>query len=445
MRYNGAKIGAWNSMKEIFLVLLLSAMLQSAVVTQKRWQKGETFCDYIASHNIPPSLLGSISPEDQKFLSEIRSNYQYYELNDKNGTLLQALIPLSSEMQIHLFKTPTGYGFDIIPLIYKKREYAATVTIKSNLYRDTAKALKLPAVANKMSQLLEGVVDTKHFKKGDKVSFLYDQKTRLGIPFVMPYIKVALVDSNHTKQFIYADEDGYGYKSEKASKAYTVSGKKKVVYTRRIKVKGRGSRFIMPLRHARITSSFSYRRWHPILHRYRPHHGTDFGARRGTPLLAVNDGRVSYAGWMRGYGKVVKIRHAGGYESLYAHQSRIRVKRGQRVRKGQVIGYVGSTGRSTGPHLHFGLMKNGRWVNPMKVLKRKSVGDKTVVKKFTKYKKVKITKYRTVTIKDAKKRRRKLLEFVKSGAPSYVWDVSTLIKVDRNQKEKYVKPSRGEE
>jgi hypothetical protein len=124
---------------------------------------------------------------------------------------------------------------------------------------------------------------------------------------------------------------------------------------------------------------------------------------------------------MGGYGKVVKIRHAGGYVSLYAHQSRIRVKRGQRVKKGQIIGYVGSTGRSTGPHLHFGLMKHGRWVDPMKVLKRKSVGEGTVLKKFTKYENVKTTKYKTVEIKDANKKKERLEAYLKSDTPAYIW------------------------
>jgi murein DD-endopeptidase MepM/ murein hydrolase activator NlpD len=424
-------------MKQIILVLWLCTLLQSASISYKEWKKGETFSEYMTSHQIPASLLDSISEEDQKFLSEIRSRYKYYELTDEEGRLLQALIPISSEMQIHLFRKKGEYGFDIIPIVYKEQEYPATIEIKSNLHTDICNTLKLPAVADKMGQLLKGVVDARRFKKGDRVSFLYDQKTRLGQPYVMPHIKIALVESGKKKQFVYADEDGYGYKSDKASQAYTVTGKKRVVYTRRVLQRGRGSRFGMPLRHARITSSFSYRRWHPILHRYRPHHGTDFGARRGTPLLAVNDGRVSYAGWMRGYGKVVKIRHAGGYESLYAHQSRIRVKRGQYVKKGQVIGYVGSTGRSTGPHLHFGLMKNGRWIDPMKVLRRKSVGSKTILKKFTKYEKVKTTKYKTVVIKDAKKNKEKLLAYIRSGRPSYVWDTSRLLKVYVNNREIY--------
>jgi murein DD-endopeptidase MepM/ murein hydrolase activator NlpD len=237
----------------------------------------------------------------------------------------------------------------------------------------------------------------------------------------MPDIKIARVKMGKKEQFIYVDEEGHGYKSSSKSQAYTVNGKKKVTFSRRVPVSSQRARFGMPLRHARITSSFSYRRWHPILHRYRPHHGTDFGARRGTPLLAVNKGRVSFAGWMGGYGKVVKIKHPGGYESLYAHQSRIRVKRGQRVSKGDIIGYVGSTGRSTGPHLHFGLMKNGRWINPMKVLRKKSIKT-SILKKFTKYEDVKTVKYKQVEIKNAKENKVKLLRYIEKDTPTFVWE-----------------------
>jgi len=281
-------------------------------------------------------------------------------------------------------------------------------------------ATQQPIVAQKLSQALKGVINTKKLHKGDEIAFTYEQKTRLGKPYTMPNIKVARVQLGKKEQFIYVDEDGYGYTSADKSQAYTVNGKRKVTYMRRVPVSSKNSRFGMPLRHIRITSGFSYRRWHPILHRYRPHHGTDFGARRGTPLLAVNSGKVIFAGWMGGYGKVVKIKHAGGYVSLYAHQSRIRVKRGQRVKKGQIIGYVGSTGRSTGPHLHFGLMKNGRWVNPMKVLRKRSIKT-SILKKFTKYEKVKTTKYKKVDIKGAKENKERLLAYLKNNIPSYIW------------------------
>ncbi len=407
----------------IVLVLLVSHMLYAAKLSTHKWQKGETFSEYLTSRSIHPDILKSISKEDLKFISEIQGGETFYELREEDGELLQALIPLGEEMQIRVAKEHQSgiYSFDIVPIAYKKQEYGATVEIRNNPHTDVKNSLNHPALADKMGQLLKGAINTKKLQKGDKISFIYEQKTRMGQPCYMPKIKIAMLESRGKKQFIYADEDGYGYTSTKKSQAYTVKGKKKITYTRRVPIKSKASRFGMPLRHVRITSHFSHRRYHPILKRYRPHHGTDFGARRGTPLLAVNSGKVIFAGRMGGYGKVVKIKHNGGYVSLYAHQSRIRVKRGQWVKKGQIIGYVGSTGRSTGPHLHFGMTKNGRWINPMKVLRKKSAGG-TVLKKFTKYKETSTVKYKEVVIKDAKENKEKLLAYLKRQKKPFVWD-----------------------
>ncbi len=408
-------------MKYVIVVILMIHTLLGAKITYKEWEKGKTFSDYLASYGISSNLLESVSADDQKFLSDIQSRYHYYELKNDTGTLLQALIPIDEEMQIHLFKKKNSYAFDIIPIVYKRNVYFSKVMIENNPYTDTLNSIHQSKVAKKISQALKGAINTKKLHPGDEIDFIYEQKTRLGKPYIMPQIKIARVKMGKKEQFVYVDEDGHGYKSSSKSQAYTVNGKRKITFTRRVPVGSTGGRFGMPLRHIRVTSSFSYRRWHPILHRYRPHHGTDFGARRGTPLLAVNSGRVSYAGWMRGYGRVVKIRHAGGYESLYAHQSRMRVHVGQHVKKGQVIGYVGSSGRSTGPHLHFGLMKNGRWIDPMKVLRKKSVKT-SILKKFTKYKDVKTTKYKRVVIKDAKINKVRLMRDIKENKSSFVWD-----------------------
>lgn len=408
-------------MRIFILSLLFITLTFGMKVTYHEWEKGKTFSDYLNDRNISKVLLQSISPEDKKFLLEIRTNYKYYELINENGVLEQALIPISEEMQIHLFKKDDeSYGFDIIPVIYRNQEYFAKVEITSNPYSDTLKATNYSNVAKRLAMALDDVIDTKKLHKGDEVAFIYTQKTRLGELYSMPKIKIVKVDMGKKEQFIYVDEEGHGYKEVKKKVAYTVTGKRKVVYTRRVKAK-KGSRFGMPLRHIRITSHFAYRRWHPILKRYRPHHGTDFGARRGTPILAVNRGKVIFSGWMGGYGKVVKIKHSGGYVSLYAHQSRLRVKRGQYVKKGQIIGYVGNTGRSTGPHLHFGLMKNGRWINPMKVLRKKSIGG-SVLKKVTKYEDVKTTKYKKMEIPGAEENRKKLEAYLLNEIPSYIWD-----------------------
>lgn len=121
-----------------------------------------------------------------------------------------------------------------------------------------------------------------------------------------------------------------------------------------------------PLDVLRVTSSFGMR-FHPTLKRRKLHTGVDYGAPTGTSVWAVADGRVTHAGRAGGYGNMIAISHGFGLESRYAHLSRILVKRGQSVRQRQIIGRVGATGRATGPHLHFELRKNGRYINPRKV------------------------------------------------------------------------------
>lgn len=122
-----------------------------------------------------------------------------------------------------------------------------------------------------------------------------------------------------------------------------------------------------PLPFLRVTSGFTMRRFHPILKKVRPHLGVDFGAPIGTPIMAAANGKVVYSGWMRGYGKTVKIRHNPKLLTLYGHMNKIFVKNGQHVKQGKVIGHVGMTGMATGPHLHYGLYRNGKAVDPMKV------------------------------------------------------------------------------
>lgn len=122
-----------------------------------------------------------------------------------------------------------------------------------------------------------------------------------------------------------------------------------------------------PLEFSRVTSSFTLARYHPILKRSRPHLGVDFGAPTGTPVRAVADGVVTTAGAHGGHGNFVELDHDGPYATSYSHLSAILVKRGQKVRQGEIIGKVGSTGLSTGPHLHYQFFVNGQYKNPMTV------------------------------------------------------------------------------
>ena len=131
----------------------------------------------------------------------------------------------------------------------------------------------------------------------------------------------------------------------------------------------RENRFCYPMK-SRVTSAYGWR-LHPIYRRRILHAGIDFSARTGTSVEAARSGRVSFAGWMNGYGKIVIIKHKGGFSTRYAHLSKILVKKGAYVTIGKVIAKSGATGQVTGPHLHFEIRKNGRATNPMPYLKDK--------------------------------------------------------------------------
>jgi|GEM_PF-5326365 len=206
-------------------------------------------------------------------------------------------------------------------------------------------------------------VNFKQFAKGDKFTVIFDNKDLSNNNAGAKILAAEFIVRGKKHQRIrYMDKNG--------KTAYYMLGSEgptKTVY----KTQGKGKGFLRyPLRYKRISSHFNLRRRHPISRKIRAHKGTDFAAPRGTPVKSTGDGVVSYAGWQRGYGRVVKIRHYNGkYETVYAHLSRLnkRAKKGKKVGRGQVIGYVGSTGASTGNHLHYEFRVKGRAVNPLRV------------------------------------------------------------------------------
>ena len=193
----------------------------------------------------------------------------------------------------------------------------------------------------------------------------FNTETRLGDQFdviVEEYFKddrfvgygkiVAAQYKNHYKGF-----DAYYYRPEGQTKGkYYDSAGQEV-----------GTSFLRsPLPVYRVTSKFSKRRLHPILKVYRPHLGVDLAAPIGTRIMAAADGRVSFVGWQKGFGRIVILKHPGGYKTYYGHLSRFAkgIKKGIRVEQKQIIGYVGSSGLSTGPHLDYRIKENGVFKNP---------------------------------------------------------------------------------
>ncbi len=341
-------------LKYYLIVILFSSYLFSAKITNDFWKKGLTFEKYLKKHKISKDIINLLDKDDAQLISEINDNRRFYEMIASNSILLQTLIPIGEELQIHLFRTPKGYKVEILPVAYQKDTYLALLSIEKTPYKDIVKKIKNRKLANEFTKVLKHSVNFRSIQKGDRLAIVYDQKMRLGQPIDIPDIKVAMIETHNKKHYVFKHSDGKYYDNNGTELIKKYMGK--------------------PLRHIRVTSPFTYRRYHPVLHRYKAHLGTDFGAKRGTPILAVANGKVIYSGKIGGYGNVIKIKHEDNYISLYAHQSRLKAKKGEIVIKGQVIGYVGSTGRSTGPHLHFGLYKNGRAINPMRMVKFSSKG-----------------------------------------------------------------------
>jgi murein DD-endopeptidase MepM/ murein hydrolase activator NlpD len=335
------------------LLFLLPITLFSSAVEYERWPKGETFLTFLEHQKLPQSIYYDLDEEDQKLTEEIRAGFGYQVMRDANGSLQQALIPVNDELQLHLTCVK---DLDCVvkptPIVSDVKREAFVLEIENSPYYDIQKATGSKALAQ---IFVNGFKNSLNFRrdlrKGDKLVMVYDQKYRFGQPFSMPELQVAMIEMRGKKHYIYLNSDDRYYDENGAQVE--------------------GFLLSQPVKNARISSKFTKRRYHPILKRYRAHLGIDYAARRGTPIMAAGSGKVIFAGYTRGYGNVVKIRHSDGYMTLYAHQKSFKrgIKNGKYVKQGEVIGYVGSTGLSTGPHLHFGLYKNGQAINPAKVVR----------------------------------------------------------------------------
>lgn len=356
-------------MKFILIFLLFFTNIYALEVEELLWPKGETFLTYLEKHSIPQKLYFDLPSEDRELCSEIVAGVKFQELNDDDGTLKQVLIPISEEMQLHLSKEKGTYKFEITPVVFSEKVLELAIPIKYSPYQDILSQTKNKNLANEFIRAFSGSVNFRRMQKGDYIAIKFKQRFRMGQYYGQPQIISAMAQVYKKKYFI--------FKNDNDGKYYNEKGKSLTSYF-----------FKTPLQYRRISSKFTYKRWHPIKKRYRAHLGVDYAAPRGRAIYASAEGRISFRGKKGGYGKVIEIKHKNGYKTLYAHQNRFKggLKRGSWVSKGQLIGYVGSTGVSTGPHLHFGLYKNGRAINPLRIVrvtKTKLKGKEK--KKFLKY------------------------------------------------------------
>lgn len=228
----------------------------------------------------------------------------------------------------------------------------ASGTIESSLFAATDAARIPDGVAAQLADVFGSEIDFhRELRRGDRFSVVYEALTADGEPITWSQgsgrvLAAEFVNKGRTRDAMwFVNAEGRGA-------YYGLDGRSKT-----------GSFLASPLVFSRVTSGFSAR-MHPLLQQWRQHRGIDYSAPSGTEVRAVGDGIVTFAGWQNGYGNVVEVEHRGDRSTLYAHLSRIDVKKGERVSQGNPIGTVGATGWATGPHLHFEFKVGGANRNP---------------------------------------------------------------------------------
>ena len=251
-------------------------------------------------------------------------------------------------------KSEGQFVSEIITRETQARERSVALTIDSSLFLAGDRAGLSDGIIMELAAILGGVIDfALDPRRGDEIIILFEENFLDGEKFSDGNILAASFNNNGriVEAYRYTDSSGdTGY--------FDADG----VSMRKAFLKA-------PLDFTRVSSSFNPNRLHPIYKTKRPHRGTDYAAPRGTPVYAAGDGRIVEAGYTRSNGNYVFIQHGEGFKTRYLHLNKKRVKRGDRVTQGQVIGTVGSTGAATGPHLHYEFLVNGVHRNPRTVHK----------------------------------------------------------------------------
>lgn len=334
-----------------------------------------TRSDNTRASDTPESLLRRLGLVDAEAAAFLRSNPLAKQALNQSGrsvsadaTSQQKLLSLS----IRWLKNETDTFFQRLVVERSNKGFHAALetspmntsirmtggTVVRSLY-DAADEARLPdAVINQLTQIFSNQIDFhRTLRKGARFSVVYEVLEADGEPLRTGRVLSAeLHNDNKQYEAVWYQEPGlkgnyYDMEGKSLSRSYLAS----------------------PVAFSRKTSGFAMR-LHPIFKTQQAHRGVDYAAPTGTPAQSVGDGVVTFAGTKGGYGNVVEIRHGNGHETLYAHLSKIHVRNGQTVQKGQTIGAVGSTGWSTGPHLHFEFLVNGVHVDPNQIIQQAQSG-----------------------------------------------------------------------
>lgn len=283
---------------------------------------------------LQPGKAYSITVDEQNFINSFT-----YRIDD--DTILK-IERVENDFQAHKYNIP-----------YETRILTISGTIEDNLISAVGLEREDYLLALQVSDILAWDIDfNTDLRVGDTFRIITEGLYLNGE--FKKYGKILSVEFVNNKQTYAA----YLFEYEEKADYYDAAGKS----LRKAFLKA-------PLSFRRISSSYSRSRFHPILRIYRPHHGVDYVAARGTPVSATADGTIRFAGYKGDYGKLVIVAHRNGYRTYYGHLSRIRqgIRKGRQVKQGDLIGYVGATGLATGPHLHYEMRQGNTPINPRRV------------------------------------------------------------------------------
>ncbi len=338
----------WNTKTEYGI------LVDSFYVETGRIHRNQNLAELLEMETHSPEITNNVINKAKEVfdLRKIKAgnNYKVFRLRDSSHTPYYFVYEDSpvDYLKINLHSLHAEKGAKEIRTVKKE----ATGIIQSSLWNTMIDNQLNPMMAIRLSEIYAWTVDFFGLEKGDAFKVIYEEEyvdsLSIGIGNIYAATFYHKTDTLHAFQFMqdstlsYFDNQGQSLKRQ----------------------------FLKaPLRFSRISSGFSRRRFHPILKIYRPHSGVDYAAPTGTPIHAIGDGTVIKKGYTKGAGYYIKIRHNSVYTTGYNHLSRYGkgMKVGKRVHQGDVIGYVGSTGYATGPHLDFRMWKHGHAINPLKV------------------------------------------------------------------------------
>lgn len=287
---------------------------------------------------------------DVKTLRVGQSYQAYYA---ENEGVPEYLVYERDKASCIVFDCTEPYGTWVYEKPVSIEKKYADVTINTSLWNDMLSKGVSPLLIISLSDIYAWTIDFFALQKGDRFRVLYEERLCDGEIIAVDTVRYAVFshDGQDFPMVMFNQHDGgnvwWNEKGESMRKAFLKA----------------------PLNYTRVSSGFSYARRHPITRRVQPHTGVDYAAPKGTPVMTIGDGVVTSVKYEGAGGNTVRIRHNSVYSSAYLHLSKYAkgLKAGQRVRQGEVIGYVGSTGRSTGPHLDFRVWKNGSPINPLKM------------------------------------------------------------------------------